>query len=94
MQPDAASVWESMGHTFAPILLVFSLMEVLSWYLPERPRKITKNVSQYSRCPGRDSNRTPPKYKSRALLVDQPLRLLFVEVLLEFKFLDAAKYSS
>jgi hypothetical protein len=33
----------------------------------ERPRKIARNLSQDSRCPGRDSNRAPPEYKSRAL---------------------------
>jgi hypothetical protein len=33
----------------------------------ERLRKTTNNISQDSRGPGRDSNRTPPKYEARAL---------------------------
>jgi hypothetical protein len=76
------------------VCFVFSLMEVISRYLPERRRKITKNVSQCRRCFDRDSNRTPPEYKSRALLVLQPLRFLLVEIRLEFNFLNASKYSA
>jgi hypothetical protein len=35
-------------------------------------RKAMKNLSKDSRCPGRNSCREPPEYKSRALSVEQP----------------------
>jgi hypothetical protein len=40
--------------------------------------KNTKNLSQESQCPGRDSNRASPEHKSRALPLDQPVRYLFI----------------
>jgi hypothetical protein len=33
--------------------------------------KVTGNLSQGSRCPGRDSNRATPEYEYRALLIRQ-----------------------
>jgi hypothetical protein len=37
-------------------------------------RKTTKYISQYSQCPGRDSNRKPPEYEPKALLVHEKPR--------------------
>jgi hypothetical protein len=54
------------------------LLEILSMYL-QWLRITTKHVIQDSRYPERNSNQTPPEYKSRALPVDQPAR---AEVLL------------
>jgi hypothetical protein len=36
--------------------------------------KTTANLSQGGRCPDWDSNRTPPKYKSGAVPLNQPVR--------------------
>jgi hypothetical protein len=33
-----------------------------------------KNLSQYSLCPGQDSNRKPPEQKFRVLPIDQHVR--------------------
>jgi hypothetical protein len=46
---------------------------VLSWHLPGGLRKITKTC-QDNWCPGRDSNRAPPEYGSRALTLYQPVQ--------------------
>jgi hypothetical protein len=40
----------------------------------EGVRRVTKNLNQGSRCPGRDSNRAPSEYESGALLLDRPAR--------------------
>jgi hypothetical protein len=37
-------------------------------------KKGTRKRKSLSRCPGRDSNRAPPKYKSRALPLDHIVR--------------------
>jgi hypothetical protein len=37
-------------------------------------KKITINISHHNRCPGRGSNRTPPRCRPRALLMHQPAR--------------------
>jgi hypothetical protein len=37
-----------------------------------------KNLSQYSRCPGRDSNRTPPEYKPEVLQLQPYCSLLLL----------------
>jgi hypothetical protein len=44
--------------------------QILRYYLGirlEELRKTTGNISQESRCPGRDSNQVPPEHKSDAL---------------------------
>jgi hypothetical protein len=46
-------------------------------------RQATKHLSQDSQCPGRDSNRAPPEYKSSGLVLFAPTRykciyLLFI----------------
>jgi hypothetical protein len=38
---------------------------ILAWV--DVPRNTTKNLSQKSQCPGRDSNQGPPDYESRTL---------------------------
>jgi hypothetical protein len=40
----------------------------------EELKKTTKTLNQDSRYPGRDSNREPPKYKSKQLSLHQPVR--------------------
>jgi hypothetical protein len=42
----------------------------------EELKKTTKNLSQDSRCLGRDSNRDPPEYMSEALPLELCLNLL------------------
>lgn len=46
------------------------LFHILCKCLPRRLRKIKKNFSQYSPCPGSDSCRTPSKYYTEALPPD------------------------
>ena len=45
----------------------------------EELRKATQSLSHYSRCSGRDSNQTPPKYKSEMLLLE-PTSSVWVSV--------------
>jgi hypothetical protein len=51
------------------------LTAVLSRHLPGDTEVNTTYHSQGSLCPGRDSNRSPPKYKYRALYLNQSIRL-------------------
>jgi hypothetical protein len=51
-----------------------SLLEVLSEILPGRTEENHEKVSPDSRCPDRDSNGSPTKYKSIALLLYKPDR--------------------
>jgi hypothetical protein len=44
-------------------------------------RKAPKVFSQSCRWPGRDSNRAPLEYKSRALLLDKPVQSLLIFIL-------------
>jgi hypothetical protein len=62
MNDDLKSIWKGA---------VVAEYRFCSGIFVERLRKPTRNLSQYSRCPGRDSNRAPPEYKSRALHLDQ-----------------------
>jgi hypothetical protein len=50
------------------------LTEVLSRKLPGRTEEHNEDP-QDNQCPGRDSNRAPPEYVSRALPLDQPVRV-------------------
>jgi hypothetical protein len=43
------------------------LLQVLSQYFSGGTEETTTNFSQYSRCPSRDSNQTPPEYKSESV---------------------------
>jgi hypothetical protein len=51
-------------------------------FVPESLGNITKKFSQYSGFPDRDSNRAPPQYESRAILVDHPVRQLLRQTVL------------
>jgi hypothetical protein len=51
------------------------LTEVLSQNLSEGNKEIVMERQLDGRYPGRDSNRVPPVYNSRTLLLDQPVRL-------------------
>jgi hypothetical protein len=53
---------------------VCGLIEVLPLHLPRGSDNV-KNLSRGSRCPRGDSNRRPPEYKSRPLLLHQHARL-------------------
>jgi hypothetical protein len=52
------------------------LLELLSRYLPGGIEENFRKLRQDSRCPGRDSNRAHPKYKSMALPLDQTVLYL------------------
>jgi hypothetical protein len=54
---------------------VMSYHRILSRNFPEGLKKTIKFLCLDSRCPGRDSNRASPKYKSRALRLHQPAQL-------------------
>jgi hypothetical protein len=54
---------------------VVSLLRYYRGILLERLRKITKNLSQDSRCPGRNLNPAPPEYGSRALSYASLIRI-------------------
>jgi hypothetical protein len=53
---------------------------VISWHSPGGTNKNRENLGQYNRCPDRDSNWEPPKYKHIAL----PLQTNFGSFFIRF----------
>jgi hypothetical protein len=48
-------------------------VQVLSQQLPGETEETRTNLIQDSKCPGRDPNRVPSEYKSKALSLDSPV---------------------
>jgi hypothetical protein len=56
---------------------------ILMYYLDiclEALRKVKKNLSSDSQCPGQDSNSEPPEYKSEALCLEAATRWTIIEL--------------
>lgn len=51
--------------------------EVLSRHFPRRSQENHEKPQSVQPCPGRHSKLVPPEYKSRALSLDQPVRLYY-----------------